>query len=136
MSNSMSPHGLQHARLPSFTIYQNLLKLMSIELVTPSNHLILCLPLLLLPPIFPSIGVFSSELVLCIRWPKFWSFSFSISLSNEYSWLGLTGLISLQCKEVSKSSPAPHFESINSLTLSLLYGPASHLYMTTGKTIL
>ena len=122
MSNSLSPHEPQHARLPSFTIYQNLLELVSIELVMPSNHLILCPPLLLLPSIFPSIRVFSSELTLRIRWPKFWSFSFSISLSNEYSGLGLTSLI-VQCKGVSKSSPAPHFESINSLLLSLLYGP-------------
>ena len=71
----------------SFTISQSLLKLMSIELVMPSNHLILCYPLFLLPSIFPTIRVFSSELVLRIRWPKYWSFSFSISPSNEY--LGL-----------------------------------------------
>ena len=64
---------------------QSLLKLMSIELVMPSNHLILCCPLLLLPSIFPSIRVFSNESVLHIRWPRYWSFSFSISLSNEYS---------------------------------------------------
>ena len=70
---------------------QNLLKLMSIESVMPSNHLILCRPLPLLPSIFPSIRVFSEESVLRIRWPKFWSFSFSISLSNEYS-----GLISFR----------------------------------------
>ena len=69
----------------SFTIPQSLLKLMSIELVVPSNHLILCCPLLLLSSVFPSMRVFSSESVLCIRWPKFWSFSFSISLSSEYS---------------------------------------------------
>ena len=75
----------------SFTIFQSLLKLMSIESVMPSNHLILCRPLLLLPSIFPSIRVFSSELVLPIRWPKDWSFSFSISPSNEYS-----GLISFK----------------------------------------
>ena len=92
MSDSLRPHKLQHARLPlSFTISQNLLRLMSIELVMPSNHLILCRPLLLLPSIFPSIRVFSSESVLCIRWPKCWSFSFSISPSNEYS-----GLISFR----------------------------------------
>ena len=64
----------------------SLLKLMSIELVMPSNHLILCCPLLLLPSIFSSIRVFSNESVLCIRWPKYWHFSFSISPSNEYSW--------------------------------------------------
>ena len=71
----------------SFTISQSLLKLMSIELVMPSNYLILCRPFLLLPSIFPSIRVFSDELVLCIRWPKYWSFNFSISSSNEYSGL-------------------------------------------------
>ena len=65
----------------------SLLKLMSIESVMPSNHLILCCPLLLLPSRFPSIRVFSNESILCIRWPKYWSFSFSISLSNEYSGL-------------------------------------------------
>ena len=70
---------------------QSLLKLMSIGLVMPSNHLILCHPLLLLPSIFPSIRVFSNESVLCIRWPKYWSFSFSISPSHEYS-----GLISFR----------------------------------------
>ena len=77
----------------SFTISQSLLRLMSIELVMPSNHLILCHPLLLLPSIFPSIRVFSNELALRIRWPKYWrfSFSFSISPSNEYS-----GLISFR----------------------------------------
>ena len=74
-----------HHQLPE------LLKLMSTELVMPSNHLLFCHPLLLLPPIFPSIRVFSNESVLCIRWPKYWSFSFSISLSNEYS-----GLISFR----------------------------------------
>ena len=74
-----------------FTISQSLLKLMSIELVMPSDHLILCHPLLLLPSIFPSIRVSSNEYVPCIRWPKYWSFSFSISPSNEYS-----GLISFR----------------------------------------
>ena len=77
--------------LPVHTNAQSLLKLMSIESVMPSNHLILCRPLLLPPSIFPSIRVFSNELVLCIRWPKHWSFSFSISPSNEYS-----GLISFR----------------------------------------
>ena len=82
---------------PFFTIFQSSLRFMSIELVTLSNHLILCCPLLLLPSIFPSIRVFSSESALCIRWPKYWSFSFTIRPSNEYSglisfridWLGL-----------------------------------------------
>ena len=75
----------------SFTNCQSLLTLMSIESVMPSNHLILCCPLLLLPSIFPSIRVFSNESVLCIKWPKYWSFSFSISPANEYS-----GLISFR----------------------------------------
>ena len=115
----------------SFTISQSLLKLMSIESVMPSNHLILCCPLLLLPSIFPSIKVFSKESAFLIRWPKYWSFSFSISPSNEYS-----GLISysIDCFEFPQASPccprdsqesylAPQFENINSLVLSLLYGP-------------
>ena len=75
----------------SFTISKSLLKLMSIESVMPSNHLILCRPLLLLPSVFPSIKVFSNESALHVRWPKYWSFSFSISLSSEYS-----GLISFR----------------------------------------
>ena len=75
----------------SITNSQSLLKLMSIESVMPSNHLILCHPLVLPPSIFPSIRVFSSESILCIRWPEYWSFSFSISPSNEYS-----GLISFR----------------------------------------
>jgi len=109
----------------SFTISQTLLKLMSIELVMPSNHLILCR--LLLPSIFPSIRVFSSESVLCIKWPKYSSFSFSISPSNEYS-----GLISfridwfasvLAVQGTQESSPTPQFKSISSSALSLLYGP-------------
>ena len=80
-----------HQASLSFIISQSLLKLMSIELVMPSNHLILCRPLLLPPSIFPSIKVFSKELALCSRWPKYWSFSFSLSPSNEHS-----GLISFR----------------------------------------
>ena len=93
MSYSLRPHGLQHAHQASlsFTIYQSLLKLMSIESVKPSNHLILCCPLLIPPSIFPRFRVFANELALCIRWPKYWSFSVSISPSNEYS-----GLISFR----------------------------------------
>ena len=89
----------------SITNSQSLLKLMSIELVMPSNHLILCYPLLLLPAIFPSLRVFPSESALRIRSPNYWSFSFSISPSNEYSgWfpLGWTGWISLQSKGLSR----------------------------------
>ena len=104
---------------------QSLLKLMLIELVMPSNHLILCHPLLLPPSIFPSIRVFSNESVLHMRWPKFWRFSFSISLSNEYS-----GLISFRMdwtpcspRDSQESSPTPQFKSINSSALSFLYNP-------------
>ena len=87
----VTPWTATHQASLSFTTSQSLLKLMSIELVMPSNHLILCRPLLFLPSIFPSIRVFSNESVLCIRWPKYWSFSFSISPFNEYS-----GLISFR----------------------------------------
>ena len=93
---------------PSFPVRHQLLdmlKFMSMESVMPSNHLILCHPLLLLPSIFPSMRVFSKESVLCIRWSKYWSFSFNISPSNEYSGLtslGCTGCISLQSKGLSR----------------------------------
>ena len=87
----VTPWTAAHQGSLSFTISQSLLKLMSIESVIPSNHLILCCPLLFLPSVFPSIRVFSDESTLHIRWPKYWSFSFSISPSNEYS-----GLISFR----------------------------------------
>ena len=113
----------------SITNSWSLLKLMSIKSVMPSNHLILWHHLLLLPSVFPSIRVSSSESVLCIRWPKYWSFSFSISPSNEYS-----GLISFRInwldgspcspRDSQESSPTPQFKSINSSPLSFLYGPA------------
>ena len=80
MSNSWQPHGLHHARLPCPSSSPSVLRFMSIELVMPFNHLVLCRPLLLLLSIFPSIRVFFNELTLCIRWPKYWSFSFTISL--------------------------------------------------------
>ena len=105
MSDSLRSHGLQHARLPCpFTISQSFLRLMSIELVMPSNHLFLCHPFLFLPSVFPSIRVFSNESALCIRWPKYWSFSFSISPSNEYPGLisFRVGLISLHSKGLSR----------------------------------
>ena len=105
------------------TISQNLLKFMSIELVMLSSYFILCFPLLLLPSIFPSIRVFSSELALCITWPKYWSFNFSLSPSN-----GFSGLISfridwLDLLAVQRPSPTSQFQSINSLVLSFLYSP-------------
>ena len=87
MSDSLRPHGPQHTRLPCPSLFLCLLKHMSIESVMPSNYLILCRPLLLLPSIFPSIRAFSNEWALCIRWPEYWSFSFSISTSSEYSGL-------------------------------------------------
>ena len=88
VSDSLRPHGLQQTRPPCPSPnYPSWLKLMSIESVMPSNHLILCRPLLLPPSFFPSIRVFSNELVLHIRWPKYCSFSFNISSSNEYSGL-------------------------------------------------
>ena len=112
----------------SITNSQNLLKLMSIESVMPSNYLILCHPLLLLPSIFPSIRVSSNESVLRIRWPKYWSFSFSISPSNEYSglidWLTdwLTGS-PCSPKDSQESSPTSQLKSINSLALSFHHSP-------------
>ena len=119
----VTPWTAAHQASLSITNSQSLLKLISIELVMPSNHLIHCHPLLFLPLIFPSIRIFSIESVLCIRWPKHWSFSFSISPSNECS-----GLISfrIDCspRDSEESSPIPQFKSINSLVLSLLYGPA------------
>ena len=81
----VTPWTTAHQASLSVTSSWSLLKLMSIELVMPSNHLILCLPLLLLPSIFPSIRVFMKESALCIKWPKYWSFSFNISPSNEHS---------------------------------------------------
>ena len=112
-------------------------KLMSITSVMPFNHLILCCPLLLMLSTFTKMRVFSNESVLCIRWPKDWSFSFSISLSNEYSglicfrmdWLDL-----LAFQGTFKSSPTPQFKSINSLVLSFLYSPTlTSIHDFTGK---
>ena len=108
-------------------ISRSLLKLMPIESVMPSSHFILCRPLLLPHSIFPSIRVFSNESILHIRWPKYWSFSFSISHSNEYSrlislrmeWLGL---LTVQ-GTLQESSSTPQFKSINSLALSFPYSP-------------
>ena len=123
----------------SITSSRSLLKLMSIESVMPSNHLILCCPLLLLPSIFPSIRVFSNESVLHIRWPKYWSFSFSIGPSNEYS-----GLISFRMdwfdlfavQGTLKSLLQHHSSKASSLQCSAFFiVQLSHPYMTTGKTI-
>ena len=109
----------------SITNAWSLLRLMSIESVMPSNHLILCRPLLLLPSIFPSIRVFSNESVLPIRWPKYWSFSFSINPSSEYSRIisFMMDWFDLLPREPQESSPTQQFKSINSLVLSFLYSP-------------
>ena len=114
----------------SITNSRSLLKLMSIKLVMPSNHLILCHPLLFPLSIFRSIRVFSNESVLHIMWPKDWSFSFSISPSNEYSGLisfRMAGLTSLQSKGLSRVFSAPQFGSIDSSALSLPYGLSTGL---------
>ena len=126
-----------HASLSS-TISWSLLKLMSIESVMPSNHLILCHPLLLLLPVFPSIRAFSRESALCIRWPKYWSFSVSISSSNEHS-----GLISfrmdwfelLAVHRAFKSLLQHHNSKASILSFSAFFMvQLSHPYMITGKT--
>ena len=116
----------------------SLLKFMAIESMMPSNHLILCHLLPLLISIFPSIRVFSSESVLCIRWPKFWDFNFSISPSNEYS-----GLISfridwfdlLAVQGTFESSQTPQFRNISSLVLSHLYSPWSRKELETAEKL-
>ena len=126
VSNSVTPWTAPHQASLSITNSQSLLKLKSIKLVMPSNHLILCHPLLLLPSIFPRIRVFSNESVLCIRWPKCWSLSFSISLSSEYSWLSsfrIDWFDLFAVQGTQESSPTPQFKSIKSSVLSFLYSP-------------
>ena len=111
---------------------------MSIEIVTPSNHLILCHPLLLLPSIFPSIRVFSNESALCIRWPKYWSFSFNISPSNEHPGLifRMDWLDFLAVQGTLKSLLQHHSSKASILQRSAFFTvQLSHSYMTTGKTI-
>ena len=113
-----TPWTVAHETPLSFTISWSLLKLMSIELVMPSNHLILCRPLFLLPSIFPSIRIFSHELVLHIRWPKYWSSASASALpknTQDLFPLGLAGLISLQSKGLSRRLLRPQFKGINSL---------------------
>ena len=128
VSDSLQPYGLHHTRLPCPSPAPTVNpKLMSIESVMPSNHLILCRPFLLLPSIFPSIRVSSNESALRFRWTKYWSFSFNISPSNEHSglisfkmdWLGL---LAVQ-RGSQESSLTPQVKSIDSLALSFLYSP-------------
>ena len=140
VSDSLRPHEPQHARPPCPSPTPGVLpKPMSIESVMPSNHLILCHPLLLLPPIFPNIKVFSNESALRIRWPKYWSFSFSISPSNEHR-----GLISFRMDWLDLLAVQGALKSLlqhRSSKASILQRSAffivqlSHPYMTTGKTI-
>ena len=121
----------------SITNSQNLLKFMSLESVRPSNHFILCHPLLLPPSIFPSIKVFSNELVLSIRWPKYWNFSFSISPSNEYSGLisfTMDWLVLLAIQGTLKSLLQLHSSKASILWHSAVFiVQLSHPYTTTGK---
>ena len=139
MSDSTNPWTAAHQASLSITSSRSLLKLMSIESVMPSNHLILCHPLPLLPSIFPSIRVFSNESVVHIRWPKYWSFSFSISPSNEYS-----GLISFRIDWLDLLAVQGNLKSLlqhHNSKASILQRSAffmvqlSHQYMTTRKTI-
>ena len=126
VSDSATPRTAARQASLSITNSRSSLRLMSIESVMPSNCLILCCPLLLLPSIFPSIRVFSNESALCIRWLQYWSFSFNSSPSNEHpglisfrmDWLNLPAVQGTQ-----ESSPIPQFKSINSLALSFLYSP-------------
>ena len=137
MSNSATSWIAAHQLTLSITNSQSLLKLTSIKSVMPSNHLILCRPLLLLHSVFPSTRVFSNESVLCIRWPKYWSFSFNISPSNEYS-----GLISFRIDWLDLPAVQGTLKSLlqyHSSKASILSHSAffivqlSHPYMTTGK---
>ena len=134
-----TPWTAAHQAFLSFTISWSLLKFIAIELMMPSNHLILCRPLLLFPSIFPSIRVFSNESSLHIRWLKYWSFSLSISPSNEYSglisfridWLDL-----LAVQGTLKSLLQHHRSKASVLQCSVFFMvQLSHPYMTTGKTI-
>ena len=128
--DSLRPHGVQHARLPCLLPTPSLLKLMSIESVMPSNHLILCCPLLLPPSVFPSIRVFSNESALCIRWPKYWSFSFNVSPYNEG---GGQGSISMPTEGFLVSSGLKHinsqFKACNHHSIHSSYATVSPFYM-------
>ena len=134
VSDSATPWTAARQASLSITNSQSLLKLMSIELVMPSNHLILCHPLLL-PSVFASIGVFFSESGLCIRWPKYWSFSFSISPSNEHS--GLMDWMDLLAVQGTLKSLLQHHSSKASILQrsAFFIVQLSYPYVPTGKTI-
>ena len=138
MSDSATPWTAAHQASLSITNFQSLLKLISIELVMPSNHLMLCCPLLLPPSIFYGIRVFSIESVLHIRWPRFWSFSFNISPSNEHPGLisfrmGWLDLLAIQ--ETLKSLLQHHSSKASILQCSAFFiVQLSHPYMTTGNS--
>ena len=134
----MTPWTVVHQASLSITNSQSLFKLMSMESAIPSNHLILCHPLLLPPSIFPGIRVFSNESVLHIRWPKYWSFSFSITPSNEDS--GLISfrrdLFDLAVQEILKSLLQHHSSKASILQCAAFFTvQLSHPYITTRKTI-
>ena len=135
MPDFLQPHGLQHANHPCWSLF----KFMSIESVMPSNHLILCHPLLLQPSIFPSIRVYSNESVLRIKWPKYRGFSFSISPCSEYSGLisfRIDWLDRLAVQGTLKSLLQHHSSKTSVLQHSTFFTvQLSHLYMTTEKTI-
>ena len=139
----VTPWTAAHQASLSITNTRSLLKLKSIKLVMPSNHLILCCPLLLLPSVFPSIRVFSNEPVLCIKWPKYWSFSCSISTSNEYSglissridWLDLLAVqVTLKSLLQHQSSKASIDQFINYLTLQSIQFNHVRLFATPWTT--
>ena len=139
MSNTLRLHDCSIPDFPVFTISQSFLKLMSIESVTPYNHLILCRPLLLSPSVFPNIRVFSNESALHFRWPKYWSFSFNISPSDEYSGLisFKIGWLYLLAIQRTLKSLLEHDSSKTSILLcsAFFIVQLSHPYMTTGKAI-
>ena len=139
MSDPVTQWTAAHQASLSITSYQSLLKLVSIKLMMPSNHLILCHPLLHPPSIFPSIRVFSNESVLHIRWPKYWSFSFSLSPSHEYSGLisfRMDWLALLAVQGTLKNLLQHHSSKASILQCSAFFTvQLSHPYMTTRKTI-
>ena len=137
MSDSLQPHEMQHTRLPYTSLSPSLLRFMSIQSVMLYNHLIFCCPLLFLSSVFPSMGVFSNESALCIRWPKCWSFSFSISPSSEY--LGLISFSIDWFDLLAGQGTLKRLLQHHNLKVSVLQCSAffmvqlSHPYMITGK---